>query len=303
MSTRLITRYSQHPIMDRAGFREAKSAGKWGRERLALATWEQRVLPDVVLAGVQRSGTTAIFEALYRLPMVERPRRGKGSHYFSYNYHRGWKWFQSQFPTRRWADRVEDQTGHPLFCFDACPYYLFHPFAVERMAQALPDVKVMVTLRDPVRRAESHYHHSVSHGNEDLPFVEALAAEADRLAGEDERMQADWTYWSHSHEHHSYVSKGMYAEQLERLFRHYPREQVLVLSSEQFFAEPDAVLSRVTDWLDLPSVSLSGRDDRNGHAYQKMDQDMRDRLIDIYREPNERLFDLLGERYDWLGAD
>lgn len=303
MSTRVITRYSQHPIMSKAGLKQAKEAGKWVREQTALASWESRVLPDVVLAGVQRSGTTAVFEALYRLPMVERPRRGKGSHYFSYNYYRGWEWFQSQFPTRRWAERVEQRSGHPLFCFDACPYYLFHPFAIERMAQALPDVKVMVTLRDPVRRAESHYHHSVSHGHETLDFADAIAAESDRLAGEDELMQNDWSYWSHSHEHHSYVSKGMYAEQLERLFRHYPREQVLVLQSEAFYRDPNAMLGRVTDWLGLPPVTLSSGDDRNGHAYKKMDADMRARLVDLYRGPNEELFELLGERYDdWLGV-
>ncbi len=302
MSTRVITRFSQHPVMDKNGFKQVKEAGKWCRERAALATWEQRVLPDVVLVGVQRSGTTALFEALYRLPVVERPRRGKGSHYFSYNYHLGWEWFQSQFPTRRWADRVEAKHGQPIFCFDACPYYLFHPFAIERMAQALPDVKVMVMLRDPVRRAESHFHHSVSHGHEELSFDEALAKETERLQGEDERMQSDWSYWSHSHEHHSYISKGMYAEQLERLFRHYPRDQVLVLPSEAFYANSNEVLGTVTQWLDLPPVTLASDDDRNGNRYKKMNQAMRDRLIEIYREPNERLFELLGERYDWLGA-
>ncbi len=300
MSTRVITRVSQHPVMERSGFRQLKDGGKLARERLALATWEQRVLPDLVLAGVQRSGTTALFEALYRLPNVERPRRGKGAHYFSYNFHRGWEWYQSQFPTERWARTVEARTERPLFTFDACPYYLFHPFAVERMAQALPDVKVMVMLRDPVRRAESHYHHSVSHGHEDLPFVEALAAEDERMVGEAERMQQDWSYWSHHHEHHSYLAKGLYAEQLERLFRHYDREQVMVVQSEAFYREPDRILADVTDWLGLDRVSLDRGDDRNGHAYQTMDAEMRARLIDLYREPNERLYDLLGRRFDWL---
>jgi hypothetical protein len=300
MSTRIIAKVSQHPVMDRAGFRHLKDGGRWGRERLALATWERRVLPDLVLAGVQRSGTTALFEALYRLPNVERPRRGKGSHYFSYNYDRGWEWFQSQFPTEAWARTVRSRTGRPLFTFDACPYYLFHPFAVERMAQALPDVKVMVMLRDPVRRAESHYHHSVSHGHEDIPFVEALAREDERLAGEVERMERDWSYWSHAHEHHSYRSKGLYAEQLERLFAHYDRDQVMVIQSEAFYRDPNRILAEVTAWLGLDEVTLDQRDDRNGHDYESMDGEMRDRLIELYREPNERLYELLGRRFDWL---
>lgn len=300
MSTRIATRLTQHELLERRGLRELKAGAIRWRERAAVATWESRVLPDLVLAGVQRSGTTALCEALYRLPMVERPRRGKGAHYFSYNYHRGWEWYQSQFPTRWWADLVETRCGHPLFCFDACPYYLFHPFAVERMALALPDIKVMVMLRDPVRRAESHFHHSVGHGHEKLPFEEALVAERQRLAGEDERMQRDWTYWSHSHEHHSYVSKGLYADQIERLFRHYPRERVMIIQSEAFYRAPNRTLADVTGWLGLPSVELDVADDRNGHDYRRMEGAMRDHLIATYREPNERLFELIGRRFDWL---
>jgi len=300
MSTRVITGITQHPVLERAGLRQLKAGGKWCRERAALATWEQRVLPDLILAGAQRSGTTAIFEALYRLPNVERPRRGKGSHYFSYNYFRGWEWFQSQFPTRAWARSVEARTGRPMFCFDACPYYLFHPFAVERMAQAMPDVKVMIMLRDPVRRAESHYHHSVSNGHEDLPLAEALAREQERMVGEVERMEQDWSYWSHHHEHHSYLAKGLYAEQLERLYRFYDRARVMVIQSEHFYREPNRVLAEVTGWLDLPPTTLELDDDRNGHAYHPMDEDMRRHLIELYRDPNERLYDLLGRRFDWL---
>jgi hypothetical protein len=300
MSTRVIAGITQHPVLERAGLRQLKGCGRWCRERAALATWEQRVLPDLILAGAQRSGTTAIFEALYRLANVERPRRGKGSHYFSYNYFRGWEWFQSQFPTRAWARSVEARTGRPMFCFDACPYYLFHPFAVERMAQAMPDVKVMVMLRDPVRRAESHYHHSVSHGHEDLGLAEALSREQERMVGEVERMEQDWSYWSHHHEHHSYLAKGLYAEQLERLYRFYDRDRVMVIQSEDFYREPNRVLAEVTGWLDLPPITLEVDDDRNGHAYRPMDEDMRRHLIDLYRAPNERLYDLLGRRFDWL---
>jgi hypothetical protein len=300
MSTRVITTVSQHGAFDRSGLKHVKQGAKWVWERAALASWDRRVLPDLVLAGAQRSGTTALTEALYRLPMVERPRRGKGSHYFSYNYHRGWQWFQSQFPTELWASGVERRHGRPLFCFDACPYYLFHPFAVERMAQALPQLKVLVMLRDPVRRAESHFHHSVSNGHETLGFEEALAREPERLAGEADRMQADWSYWSESHEHHSYASKGMYADQLERLFHHYSREQVMVIQSEAFYRDPDPVLNRVTSWLGLPEVGLAQGDERNGHRYERMDEAMREQLVELYRQPNERLFALLGERYDWL---
>ncbi len=300
MTTRVAPRLVQHPVMTQPGLRQIKAVGRWCRERAATATSDRRALPDLVLVGVQRSGTTALFDALYRLPNVERPRRGKGSHYFSYNYVKGWDWFQSQFPTMSWAQRVERKTGNRLFCFDACPYYLFHPFAIERMALAMPKVKVLVMLRDPVRRAESHFHHSVGHGHEDLDFAAALDREDERLSGEEERMAADWDYWSHDHEHHSYVAKGLYAEQLNRLFTYYPRDQVLVRSAEEFYDRPDKVLTEVTEWCGLPPVRLDPRDDRNGHRYQPMDEEIRHGLIERFRQPNDELFELLGRRYDWL---
>lgn len=300
MTTRLVPKFAEHPLLEKPGLSQIKTSARWCLERAALATWDKRVLPELVLVGAQRGGTTALTEALYRLPITDRPRRGKGSHYFSYNYYRGWEWFQAQFPSQAWADRVEKKHGRPMFCFDACPYYLFHPFAIERMAQALPDAKLMIMLRDPVRRAESHFHHSVSHGHEDLTFAEALMQETTRLAGEDEKMRDDWSYWSHSHEHHSYASKGMYADQIERLLTFYPREKVLILQSEAFYRDPNTELAKVTSWLGLPDVELATQDKRNSHEYKKMDGEVRDQLIQLYREPNNRLYRLLGEQYDWL---
>lgn len=301
MIENLITAVGRHPVMTKPGFRHAKQLGRLVRERYGTATADQRVLPDLVIAGAQRCGTTALTEALYRLPVVERPRLGKGSHYFSYNHHRGWDWFRGQFPTEAQAERVRADHGRSLFVYDACPYYLFHPFAIERLAAELPDAKVLVMLRDPVRRAESHYHHSVAHGHETLTLPEALDAEAGRLAGEVDKMAADPAYWSLAHEHHSYVSKGQYAEQVEHLWAHVPREQTMVVEAEAFYRDPTAELAAITDWLELPAVSLVERDNRNSHAYDPMSSATRSRLEGAFADSNERLFEMLGRRLDWTG--
>jgi hypothetical protein len=295
----LAKRVAALPMTESAGLRQLKRGARRVRERYALATWEDRVLPELLLVGAQRCGTTALTEALHRLPMVERPRRGKGSHFFSYNYVKGWPWFQSQFPTTRTAARVAAATGSRLVCFDACPYYLFHPFALDRLAHHLPDAKLLVMLRDPVDRAISHYHHSVANGHEDLDLEAALDAEADRLDGEMERMQADQAYWSHSHEHHSYLAKGHYAGQLERLLALFPQEQLTVVQAEAFYRDPAGQLARVTDWLGLPAVDLADTDDRNGHEYRPIDTAERRRLAERFVVSNEALYQLLGERFDW----
>ncbi len=295
----LVTRVGKHPIMTKPVFREAKELGRTVRTAYGSATWRRRVLPDLIVAGAQRCGTTSLTDALLRLPTVDRPRLGKGSHYFSYNHTRGWSWFQGQFPTVQQAETVETEHGRPLFVYDACPYYLFHPFALERMAEALPDVKVLVMLRDPVRRTESHYHHSVSHGHESLSLEDALAAEPRRLDGEVDKMAADPSYWSLHHEHHSYVSKGMYADQLERLWGLYSRDQTMVVQAEAFYRDSETQLGAITDWLGIPPVRLTERDDRNAHEYEPMSPQTRARLVDTFHASNERLYALLGRRFDW----
>ncbi len=288
-----------HPVTTKPGIREAKAAAKAVVNRYALATAAQRRLPDMVLAGAQRSGTTALTAALHRSPVIARPRMGKGAHYFSYNHWRGFDWYRSQFPTEAHARRVEQREGETFLVYDACPYYLFHPFAIDRIADELPDTRILLMLRDPVTRAQSHWVHSTAHGHEHLGFAEALDAEEARLAGEDERMAADERYYSATHEHHSYVAKGRYAEQVARVLARFPRARVLVVPSERFYARPDVVLAQVTEWLGTRPVQLDEGDDRNGYRYPSMDDDIRRRLAVAFEESNEALFDLLGERFDW----
>jgi hypothetical protein len=288
-----------HPVTTRPGAREAKRAAKAAVNAYALATARRRRLPDLVLAGAQRSGTTALMAALHRSPVVARPRMGKGAHYFSYNHWRGAAWYRSQFPTEAHARRVERRQGERFVVYDACPYYLFHPLAIDRIAAELPQARILLMLRDPVRRAHSHWVHSTAHGHETLGFEEALDAEPARLAGEVERIVADDRYHGLSHEHHSYVAKGCYAPQVERVLARIPRDRVLVVPSERFYRTPDAVLDTVTTWIGTRPVRLSERDDRNGHPYDPMEETTRRRLALRFEESNERLFALLGERFDW----
>ena len=80
--------------------------------------------------------------------------------------------------------------GRPVVVGEASPYYCFHPLALDRIAARLPDVRMIIVLRDPVERAWSQYSYEVARGNEDLSFAEALDAEAERFAGAEERIRS-----------------------------------------------------------------------------------------------------------------
>ncbi len=167
------------------------------------------------------------------------------------------------------------------------------------MAQRLPDVKLIVLLRDPVTRALSHYNHECARGRETLSFEDALDAEADRLREAEARSREDPRYYSYELRNVSYLWRGMYASQLKRWFSYFPREQFLVLQSEALFEDPAEVYQRVIRFLGLPEHHLTAFPVLNSRAYGGMDTRTRSRVASIFAESNEELFDMIGERFDW----
>jgi Sulfotransferase domain len=278
----------------------ARRAARWSAQAYARPTAGLRLLPDYLIIGAQRAGTTSLHRYLVQHPGVRTMLRTKGVHFFDTAYGRGMSWYASRFPTRLAAWWVARRHGVELRTGEASPYYLFHPQVPARVAEHLPRVKLIALLRDPVVRAYSHYQHEVARGFEPLSFEEAIEAEPDRLAGETERMLAEPLYHSFAHQHHSYLARGRYLEQLERWRARFDDRQLLVLSSERFFAEPDHTFGRVLEFLELPAFTPpGGYEKHNGYDYRRMGEAVHRRLVEHYREPNRRLYESLGDDFGW----
>ncbi len=190
--------------------------------------------------------------------MVQHPRIQPASQkelqFFSLHYQRGWNWYQQQFPQQRRLWKL-------CLSGEATPYYLFHPVAAERIARHCPKARLVVLLRDPVERALSQYFHSVRLGLEDLPLKEALATEAERLTGAEAVLARGEVH--RSHQEHSYVSRSRYGHQLDRYARLFPANQLLVLRSERFFADPVSTTETVWRFLGLRPEPLQQVQIRN----------------------------------------
>jgi hypothetical protein len=280
--------------------RVAKRAARRVVQAYARPTAGLRVLPGYLIIGAQRAGTTSLHRYLTQHPAVGTMLRTKGVHFFdSPDYVKGMAWYAAHFPSRSYGWWVRRRTGAALLTGEASPYYLFHPSVPARVATQLPGVKLIVLLRDPVQRAYSHYQHEVARGFETLGFEEAIEREPERLTGEAERLLADPLATSFSHQHHSYLARGFYAEQLTAWWAHVPAEQMLVLSSERFFADPAAAFRRVLDFLGLPPFTPSAYERHNAHTYGRMGQGVRQRLAAYFREPNRRLYAALGSDLGW----
>ena len=280
MSTWRRTFRSRIPVRAKHAIRSAQST--WGRSTSSL-----RLLPDFLIIGAQRGGTTSLYKYLAEHPAVAAPPLGKGAHFFDTNFARGEAWYRGHFPTRLVGRAARG--GRPRITGESSPYYLFHPHAPSRVAAMLPGVKLIAMLRDPVTRAHSHYWHEVARGFESLSFDEAIEREPERLEPELARLRADPDYNSFAHQHHSYLSRGLYAQQLDAWYSLFPRESILVVSSEEFFAEPDRVFRRVLAFLGLPARSLPFYEPFNPREYPPMADETRRRLVAYFAEPNARL--------------
>jgi hypothetical protein len=252
-------------------------------------------LPDFLIIGAQKAGTTFLYYLLCQHPYVA-PTSEKELHYFdSQRINRGIEWYRSNFPPPSSKD------GRRVIAGEASPYYLYHPLAAKRAAEFVPEAKLIALLRNPVDRAYSDYQNRLREGNEFLSFEEAIEAEEERIGGEREKMLADEGYSSTSHRRHSYLARGVYVDQLKEWHEHFEKDQLLVIKSEDFFARPEESLGGVFDFLELPvwrpellSVSL-----RNESDYEPMDPATRERLESYFEPHNQRLYEYLGTDFGW----
>lgn len=253
-----------------------------------------RVLPDFVVIGAQKAGTSSLYSQLVAHPSVV-PALVKEVHHFDFAP-RGLGWYRAHFPRRSIMDAVRARTGYAC-TGEATPIYLFHPGVPARLRAALPEARLVVVLRDPVDRAISAYHHAVRMGLEDRPIDVALDP-ASAIEASD--LPTDLAWWDARRgplRMRGYLERGRYAEQLERWFALTPREQMLVLESSDLRGgrAPAAVL----EFLGLPAEGAAVVADRNVGRYERSPLPCEPALREYFRPHNERLFALLGRRFDW----
>ncbi len=253
----------------------------------------QRTVPNFFVVGAQRGGTTSLFIYLLAHELVHGPRRAKGVHYFDTNYHRSLDWYVSNFPLKSKMDAQERAHGAVPAVGEGAPYYLFSPVIPARIHAVNPNALIIATLREPLDRAISHHNHETQRGYETLGLEEAFDAEESRLAGEVEKLKADSQYISAPHIHHSYLSRGLYAEQLARYIALFGRDNVLVLDNAALSADPEVTVRRATDFLCLPPLTGVDYPRYNKRQYDPVDEGVRKRWGGVFEESNAELATML----------
>jgi hypothetical protein len=269
--------------------------------RVLAGDGSRRSLPDYVIIGAQKAGTTSLQKALARHPDVS-PSLVKEIHYFDLHYERGEGWYRAHFCTE--AERAHaERRGHPIVTGEATPFYLAHPLIAERAAHTIPDARLIVLVRDPVERAHSHYAHEVRLGREHAAIQDAFAHELTLGPDTGRRDPTDMdtrTLW-----HRSYLYRGLYAKQLAAWLARFRPDQLLVLRSEDYFAEPARTLDQVCTFLQVRKVSDLAHPEafdvhhNRGEPRAPLPLTLRKQLEAYFAGPNRALEDLLGRKMGW----
>ena len=267
-------------------------------DQLGRRTAKHRVLPDMLIVGGQRCGTTTLFKALAQHHGFLGPTMRKGVHYFDLHPEQSIEWYRAHFPTHGAVESARREGEGRVVVGESSPYYLWHPLTAARIAHALPGVRVIALLRDPVERAYSAHAHELARGFETEPFERALELESDRLKGEEERLRSEEIPRSLAHQHLAYVKRGEYIDQLERMERAVGAENMLVLDSSDFWSNPERDWPRVTQFLGLSDQDVSLKR-HNARSRAPMGDALREQLNAHYSPFDERLASWWGHVPSW----
>ena len=253
-----------------------------------------RSLPDFIIIGAVRSGTTSLYYDICQHQSVLTAAYDELG-FFDSNYHLGLNWYRSLFPTlfSKWA--VKQKTQFAITGEDT-PFYIWNPLVAKRILKILPNIKLIILFRNPVDRAYSNYYLSVREGSENLSFEDAIQVELKNLDKINDDIKQDVNKYATAR---SYIAKGFYADQLKIWLELFTSEQLIIVSTEDLESNPQKTLDNIYDFLKIPKNHTLIPEKQKIASYPKIKDETRKFLIDLYKKSNAELFTMIGQKFDW----
>ncbi|MEG4250642.1 tetratricopeptide repeat protein [Microcoleus sp. Pol10D4] len=239
-------------------------------------------VPNFIIIGSQRCGTTSLYTYLAQHPQILTPIK-KEMDFLSWHFDRGIDWYLAHFPPM--------PEGEEFLTGEASPSYFDYREAPERLYSLFPEAKLIVLLRNPVDRAISQFYRLTGLNWEARSLDQAISDEIERLSQNPEYIIGE--------EPGNYLARGRYIEFIKNWRTFFPQEQLLILKSEDFYAGAATTVKQVLEFLDLPEYQLSEYQNANPGSYQPINESVRDRLSDYFRPYNQELEEYLGRQFDW----
>ena len=239
---------------------------------------------DFILAGAQKSGTTALHYFLSKHPHITMGDQQE-MHFFDND-----ALFVSE-PDYEELHKRYPLLGPSMIAGDCTPSYLYYEPAAERIYKYNPKIKLLILLRNPVDRAFAHWNMQRFRGREPLDFFNAVREEQTRIAGAPPSEARRFAY----------VDRGFYGRQLARLFKFFPREQLEVLKFEDFQKKQAEALANIFSFLGGTPLRSVRSKDRNIVPYERaMNWEERVFLYNLFADDIANVEQMLGwDCSDW----
>ncbi len=259
------------------------------------------VLPDFLIIGAAKSGTTSLFHYLLQHPGVAAPSVKEVAFFNSpNNYRLGENWYRAHFPAKIAMQKLSNTLGYRALTAEATPSMNINTHAAHAHA-LVPQARLIIILRNPVDRTYSHYQHQRRKiPREKLPFWDALQAEPDRTAEDLRLNNIDPDKVGHLLRRYGYTHKSLYIDHIEHWLEYFPREHLKIVNFETLTREPQIVCDEIFQHVGLPAYKINQTRTLNPGAYKEtMEDRCREYLTEYFRPYNRRLFEFLDEGWDW----
>jgi len=251
-----------------------------------------RVLPDFIVVGFGKAGTTTLYNYLSEHPCIM-----KSSHdhlgFFDSNFELGLNFYKSFFPTK-FSKFFLKYTKKCFMTYDVTASYIREPLSAKRILKTLPKIKLIIICRNPVDVAYSYYYNDPSlQGG--LSFEEAIKNEIKM----DENEKKNSKNYPRNLLEKSFLARAIYYEQIKIWYELFPKNQLLVIEAEDLAEDHIKTFNKIFDFLDLPRHNIKNFKKQNVSKYPPIKEETRKFLIDYFKPYNEKLYKLINENYDW----
>ena len=264
-----------------------------------LITGPIRVLPDFLIIGAQKAGTTSLYNYLISHPSII-PSFRKEVGYFDSNFEKDLIWYKSFFPTKIYKYFMKNFCHRDFVTGEGTPNYILHPHVAKRVYSKLPNIKIIILLRNPIERAYSQYFHTLKSGREKFTFEEAIKKEDERIRDEYNKILRDEFYKSSNFPAFAYLSRSIYLNQLRIWFKYFNKEQILIIKSRDLFDNPKETLKNVFSFLNLSNWShIKYRKYHSDAKGKKMSEKTKQNLKEFFKPHNKELYEYLERDFNW----
>ena len=261
------------------------------KQRISGISSPFRTLPSFIIIGVKRCGTTTLYEQLGDHPCIEKSTHDNLG-FFNNNFGLGLNWYKSHFATNFKKRQIERKFGK-FATYDVTSSYIQKKQTAENIFKTLPNVKLIIILRNPSDRAYSEYNQNIIDENESRGFEELIKKEIEEIE------QASNESLEFSSDKINLVKKGIYIKQILPWLEIFPRKQILIISTEEFANKTSETYNEIFRFLELPEYEIKNKQRYRKGNYEKMDDKVRKILNGFYEKYNKELFQKIGKKFEW----